>query len=331
MLVTIRSFKRVCRRPFSINIARWQTNQVTSNFDQKRNPRDVYFSGNPRYKLFCKHNAIMQRIDRETQQIIPWIYVNTKADNAWEHVPAYCDNACRIDAFEKMLAYSESSGVLLSDTRFDAFIDLFTIKIESFTVDELLRSLQLFAKHPIGWQSCRQRNFLELFLAFDQQSTILASHLTTDSLLFLCSIWMRIPNANESFTATHACRIFNRSIKTMTARQLVPVLYYITCLRRVIDDFGELELVLEQTIEEMSVEELAIVAWTFERSDSLKFDNSHLRTTFFNHLEQQNVDHLDDVLMRSIFLVGERRIVSRWKNRKSQVFVIFSPPPPPLL
>lgn len=266
-------------------------------------PKDRYLLESRRFKIFGKHSSIVHEIDQESRQLVAWTSAPVQGDQSWRHVPDHCTNSTLIDAFEQMLAYSSNASRPLSEPCFDRFTDQFVTSLPTFSANQLLRAVQLFARHPIDWQSCRQRNYIELHMAMDQQSTIQASHFTNDQLIFMASIWLRLPNAVESYLAQRVCRLLNRNIKTMSARQLVPTLYYLRSFRRKVEDFGVLQMVLGRTMDDMTIEEIAIVVGALAQY-AAKLSSAEWRAKFVERLMAEDLSQLHETFVRPMLLVS---------------------------
>lgn len=290
-------------RPLSVHRVRGRSNQQISDNEHKSNSRDEYITKSKRYKVFYRHATTVFRIDEETTQIHEYKLIqNLTCNSSWQNLSKPCDTNKLIEAFQQMLAYSKETDIALSDERFDEFVNLFTQQLATFTANELLLALQIFANHPMKAKSYRQSNTIELWMAFDQFSTIQADRFTSDQLILLSSIWQRIPWVTESFTAKYISRRLNRRMKVMSASQLIPAMYYISCFKSSIENVSAFEMILEETIDDMTIEDLSIVAWSFQQNPT-KPQNSRLQAKFMEKLEKHRPAQMNEVFLRNIFLV----------------------------
>lgn len=222
--------------------------------------------------------------DEESKRLTEWHAAPTSTTSDWQHLPADEIRAERyIDAFSTMLDYSRAQEMPLTDERFDQFIDRFIGQMSGFSTNELLRAIQMFARAGLTKELMVQRNYVELHRAFDRRCTIELACLQPNQCIFLCSIWEQIPFNRKTYFATCASRVLNRRFGTMAASELGLAAFYLARLKRPVDEIRELENHFDRTINEMTIEDIAMMAWAFERNDA-KIENLKLRDKLFTRL-----------------------------------------------
>lgn len=266
--------------------------------DQLRN----YFLNSGRHSMFRKESTCVYQFDDETRNLMTWKSSNFPQNVEWNQPINNYNNHELISAFESFLNYSHKNEIPLCDTQFDEFIDTFCARLQKFSVNELIRALQIFARYPVDGFQLRQRNYIELFHAFDQACTIQSQDLLPDQLLFISSIWMSIPSSKKTWTSTLIARLFNRYMRNMSGAEMAQALYYINSMTQPIEDIRAFENIFEKTIDDMTLEEFSTVLWTFIRLET-KIEKQELRDKFFNYLEKQNLSHLPESQLTKILIV----------------------------
>lgn len=222
--------------------------------------------------------------DGESKRLTEWHAAPTSTTSDWQHLPADEIRAERyIDAFRTMLDYSRAQEMPLTDERFDRFIDRFIEQMPGFCTNELLRAIQMFARAGLTRELMVQRNYVELHRAFDRRSTIELACLQVNQCIFLCSIWLEIPFNRKTYFAMCASRVLNRRFGMMAASELGLAAFYLARLKRPVDEIRELENHFDRTINEMTIEDIAMMAWAFEQNDA-KIENLKLRDKLFTRL-----------------------------------------------
>lgn len=268
--------------------------------------RDImrnYFLNSGRHSMFRKESTVVYQFDDETRNLTRWESPNSEKTVEWDQPLKNYNNEKLICAFENCLNYSLKNNIPLSDAQFDEFVDVFTKRLQKFSVNEMIRALQIFARYPFDRLQLRERNYIDLFYAFDQASTIQSEDLLPDQLLFISSIWMAIPSSKKAWISILMARLFNRYMKTMSAPEMAQALYYINCMTQPIEDIRALENVFEKTIDDLTLEEFSTVLWTFIRLDT-KIEKQELRNKFFNYLEKQDLSQLCESQLAKVLIVN---------------------------
>lgn len=244
---------------------------------------------------------MLHQIDHDNLSTTEWFAPASSVN--WQHLDELSTTSETIAAFEVAMRYSASDDVPLSDERFDRVVDQFISHLPQLTANELLTTLQAFAQLPMNRTLAKQRNYIELCMAFDQHSTALCTQYTVDQLLLLCSIWFHVPAVDKTFLAKCACRQFNRRFHSMTRPQFVQSLYYVNCLGQRVDDMQTIERVFAKYVDELSMEEMAIVAWTFDLQEHQP-NQRELKFKCFDRLDQPELGQLDGVFLSKLMPVS---------------------------
>lgn len=295
-------------RPVGCIGTRWNSTVVKSH------PFESALLQSGRYEIFLPDSPCLYQFDDETRRLVKYERLESSKITDWQNLPDGEINATNlIDAFEKMLKYSKSNGVSLTDEQFDQFVDRFTAYMTNFNGNELLRALQLFAKAELTKELVVQRNYVELHRAFDRQSTIQIAEMHVDQFMYLCSIWLEIPFYAKTYFTVCVSRLFNRRFKTMKPTQLPMAAYYLSRLQRPVDEVRELENHFNNAFDEMQIEDLAMMAWAFGKNES-KLENVELRDRIFKHLAQYDISKVEGSVLIKITPVNNIMIKLQFSN-----------------
>lgn len=263
---------------------------------------------NKRYEVFSPSATNIFEYDEESKRLVKWEKSPSSPIIDWQHLPADDSRTeCYVDAFRTMLSYSKAEQIPLTNECFDQFIDRFIVQMSRFSANQLLRAVQMFAQAKPTRELMVQRNYVELHRAFDRQSTIQLANLHINQCLFLCSIWLEITFHRKTHFAVCVSRLFNRRFPSMTVSELALAAYYLTRLSRPVDEIRELENHFDKAIDEMTIVDIAMMAWAFERNEA-KIENMKLRDKLFTHLAKFEASQFDANMMhklcpvRSIYL-----------------------------
>lgn len=262
-----------------------------------------YFLNSGRHSMFRKKSTNIYQFDDETRNVTTWECPKSLQNLEWHQSINNYNNDELISAFESFLNYSLENNIPLSDDEFDEFVDTFCARLQEFGLNELIRALQIYARFPMDRFQLRQRNYVDLFHAFDQACTIRCENLPPDQLLFISSIWLSIPCSKKTWVSAMLSRLFNRYMKTMNAAEVAQALYFINSMTQPIEDIRAFENVFETIIDDMTLEELSTVLWTFIRLET-KIEKQELRNKLFNYLEKRDLSQLPESQLTKILIVN---------------------------
>lgn len=267
-----------------------------------------YFETSDRHKSFRKDPTILYQFDEETKAVVQYDDVQAHKDIDWNQSTANFNNTELINAFDALLNHCRTNNVQLSDEQFDEFVDGFVQRLPDFNVNELIRALQIFVRNPLDRNQLRQRNWIEVFQAFDQACCIKTDGLLPEQLVFMSSIWLDIDSAKRSWFPLLLSRHLNRYLRTMSAPDLALALFYMNSKALPINDIRAFENIFEEKIEDLTLEEFAVVVWTFIRLET-KLEKQELRNKFFDYLEKQDFHRLPDAYLSKILIVSKMCIL----------------------
>lgn len=109
----------------------------------------------------------------------------------------------------------------------------------------------------------------------------------------------------------------------MTRPQFVQSLYYVNCLGQRIDGMQTIERVFDKYVDELSMEELAIVAWTFDLQDH-RPNQRQLKLKCFDRLDQLDLGQLDGVFLSKLMPVSGWRLSSWAQVLRGRLVRLFA-------
>lgn len=306
MLRILRKWPVQCRLVFNQPLVQFYCKQsVISDLlgeQQQWQSLKTYYQKSNRHQMYRKDSKCVYQFDDETRHITIGKFPKLQQIIEWDHVETYNNNEL-IHAFESLLNYTIAQNISLTDNQFDQFIDHFCNRLQNFTLNDLIRAFQVFAKYPMDKKTIRQRNYIELFHAMDQACTIQSIDLLPEQLLFISSIWMEMPCAKRTQFSSLIKRLFDRYMKSMNAPQLAQTLLYMNEMKLQIDDIRAFENIFDKIIVDMTPQEFVTVLWTFIRIDE-KIEKPELRNKYFDYLEKNDINQLNDSEMGKVLFVS---------------------------
>lgn len=212
---------------------------------------------------------------------------------------AECTNEELIERLLFVGNYCLHKNVLLTSTTFDTVVDNFCQKLPNFNENEIIASLQVFAKMPISEFTLNDRNFTELFMALDDHCGFCIRNWNCDQLLTIWDIWVTIPHMKASKFIKTVGRRFLQFTHGMTPQQYVQCMDNLAKLRRFVDEKTPFMKHFEQKIDELSAEEVGIVCGVLDLNDSGRLTKLDLVENIMNKIIAE--DNLDAVSNKSLY------------------------------
>lgn len=283
-------------------VIRFCSVHATEAIDREWGVLKLIYQQSDRYKTFKRDSRLVHQFDNETRGLTTWNSTIAQQGVDWNQPTDNLTNEELLCAFESLINHCCANKISLSVTDFDEFIDNFITRLPHFSLNETINALQVFTRIDLNKNLIKERNYIELFQAFDQACTIQLTDLLPDQLLFISSIWLEIPSSKRTYTAQLLSRLFNRYMKTMSAPEIGQSLLYINCMSQQIEDIRQFENIFEDVIDQMTLTEFSTVMWTFNRLDT-KFEKQELRAKYFDYLEKQDLSKLHQVQLAKILIV----------------------------
>lgn len=171
-----------------------------------------------------------------------------------------------------------------------------TLKVQNLTNDDLITIMQHLVPFSSHMKNCNFYN--NLCGRIDRECMMRFSRLPTEKMLYLCDIMYQItskhihgvPSQFYSQYVWYSIRYLGNRPKKLKPEHLVQILFFLNIYRKPPINMYELEFHLEQCMDELSINELAIVALGFFKT-STKIRNKD----FLSRIIQRTIAEIDMV------------------------------------
>lgn len=173
-----------------------------------------------------------------------------------------------LEAFKNVSDYCMANNIPLSDKRFDRLVDGFVDHVEKLTDDQMSDFMICLQKFP--WcSSYDAHNFHDIWSALDDICLIRMHEWPVKKRYYFADLWYRLNLAricayNFEFTDKligYAAR------QRLSKEEIVHTFFYLNICRRRKIDF-ELEYALEKVVDELSADEMGIVAMGYFKTET---------------------------------------------------------------
>lgn len=189
-------------------------------------------------------------------------------------------------------SYCKNNGVMLSDERFDKFVDICTERCFHFTDDQLIKSLQILIHYP-QTRTPKSRNFVELWSALDEACVERIGQWDFDKILYLCDHWHMLNLGRLNLFNMKGSLKIGRKLRKLPSHQLVQIMFYVNIKRSPLVEMFEFETNLMKSIDELSLNEIAIMCMGFFKTQT-KLKTPDLVANIFKRLIGE-IDTVEDI------------------------------------
>lgn len=202
--------------------------------------------------------------------------------------------------FEMIGSYCKNHGLSISEERFDKFVDVCTERCFDFTDDQLRKSLRILSHYP-QTKSPYSRNFVELWNALDDACVDRIERWDFNMILYLCDHWhmLRLAKLNK-FNLRGSLKI-GRKLRKLPPHQMVQTMFYVNIKRKPILEMFEFEANLLNTLDQLSLNEIAIMCMGFFKTQT-RMKTPDLVTNIFERLIRE-MDTVPDIPLVCILKV----------------------------
>lgn len=272
----------------------YEIKQIDSDFRYKREP---YFS--------------IYQFDSSPSINSISTFTGIELDTTWLNKPE-CTNQELIERLLFVSNYCLEHEYEITSTTFDTFVDNFVGKLHEFNENELIAALQIFSRMPKRGYSFRDRNFIELWMALDDNCGFAIQNWDIDQLLNVCDIWMSIIMTRRSKFVQITCRRFIKKAQMMTIKQYVRAMQFSGNLDLFIEEKTPFMKHLDNILDKISLEETGIVCGVVDLKESgrlTKVDMIHRLIAKVIH--EEHLDKVDDKSLYNVLRVC--RFISKGK------------------
>lgn len=247
----------------------------------------------------------LYQFDNESKSITDSDVLKAAQPISWREITPQSTSAEILMGLRNLQEYCTSTKTELTSEQFDGFVDIFVSRAKDFNVNELLCALQIFVRFPMNLFLVKQRNFAEIIIALDEETTKKAIWMTLEQLIFLCGIWAEIPKS-KTFFPKFAARQFNTYNKVMTSQQLTQAILFLNYFKRPIEDIRFFENVFENQLNNLDLKEISIIFSLFMRVNK-HIAKPELRSKLLkklSHQDDKEYNELEDFALVSILWVS---------------------------
>lgn len=205
-----------------------------------------------------------------------------------------------IESFKRLAIYCELQNIQLSDTRFDHIVDTICDRCFKFSDEQLEIVLQYLGAFPEG-ESINDRNFVELWSALDDTCVNRVTEWHTDKMLQIADLWYRLRLSKSIKFTFNMLRKIERRAKNLTPNELVQTMFHINLFRKRIVDMIKFEINFAQSIDHLSIDEIAIVGMGFFKTQT-KIANLSLVTNIYKRTMME-LKTISDITLVSILKI----------------------------
>lgn len=172
-----------------------------------------------------------------------------------------------LNSFKTLITYCRKTDTCISNSKFDLFIDTFTVKCFDFTDDQLIEALQIFTHLPES-PAATTRNFIECWNALDDNCVDRLKDWSFEQALYVCDLWYQLKLAKINTFNWNAIRKIGRKIRKLTPHQLVQAMFYCNLLREPMIEVYEFEHNLMKCIDQLSLNEIGVMSMGFFKTQT---------------------------------------------------------------
>lgn len=167
--------------------------------------------------------------------------------------------------FSNLGAYCSEHNICISDTMFDTFIDNLTDNIKEASNEQLKELFYSLNKWP-ETESIRTRNFIEVWVALDDECTNRIRNMNFDEMLSFVALFYMLNVTKKSDFFNKAIQKLATKSKQLTPSQLIQAFFYVGIYRKPPFDMHNLEVALAENFSQFTIEEIAIMSMGFFKS-----------------------------------------------------------------
>lgn len=239
----------------------------------------------------------------ETSPLIGTDRFDVKAQSSLEWLND-CSQSTHQELIERLNClsnYCHAANVPITSTEFDSFVDIFTKRLLDFNENEVIASLQIFARMPIDKMKLGERNFHELWAAIDDNCARSAMEWDVGKRLAVCPIWSGVPVARKGKFAQMICNKFKQDLNDLSAKEMVAAVIFMNNTAQFIDNRA-FEKNFNRVLDDLTVDDIGLLCCVFNR-ENYSIHQSELIERLLSRVLAENIDDMPDRALRQILKV----------------------------
>lgn len=172
-----------------------------------------------------------------------------------------------IEAFKVISHYASKNGESIVDEKYQKLIKYLIANCGQFTDAEILDVLKSIALWPL-LQTRQETNFQSFYSALDKECVRRAHKWTVDELLLFSDHWHKVKLFRYTEFGALVIKKIAMKPSRMTPANLVQYMFYVNSSRRHPGDMYNLEYRMESCVDELDLNEIAILSMGFFKSQT---------------------------------------------------------------
>lgn len=259
-------------------------------------PCDLLKTSESNFCYDIKASTIFQYDDGPaSQQYAVRAIAEDTPDTTWLNA-ANCTNNELIERLIYISNLCATDPSAIERTDFDTFIDTFTARLSEFSENEFMAALQVFFRIPTKYcYTMDVRNYVELWMAFDDISGHWAQKWTIEKLLNACSVWVTSHLRRKSKFCHVASKKLLKRAKHLPAKQYLQAMSFVKTLGKSVEDKAAFIKDLDRILDDVSVEELSNLCRLIKSNSPSRLSKPDLISRIIAKIVQDpNLDAVDD-------------------------------------
>lgn len=173
-----------------------------------------------------------------------------------------------VEAFKNVVDFCAANKIPVSDQRFDGLVDGLLNNVEKLTYEEIGDLMKCLIKFPLC-ESYDAHNFHDIWSALDDVCLIRMPKWSLEQRFYVAELWYRLNLGRLcDYTFQFTDKLQNHATNLrLTKEQLIHAFFYLNITRKRNVEF-EFEYALEKVINELSADEMGIVAMGYFKTET---------------------------------------------------------------
>lgn len=251
------------RRTMVLNGLLTKFNSLEINFAQKRLVRNIPSRENA---------AARETMQRHNTKYTLWPMARNSNASSEDKV---------IANFRLIAAATMNEGLSVNSKAFSANYVQLIASCQKYDASQLIEILDALAQCNVNQINLRDDKYISTLrdtLSAAMESQI--RHWSIDQLLLACDMWYHISYGNRTRFVREACKVFTKKANDMTAQQMIQALFYLNWCRCAVPTVKNFEPQLLQHFDELDLDELAIAAMGFFKTNATLTDSMIIRRLY---------------------------------------------------
>ncbi|XP_022210516.2 FAST kinase domain-containing protein 5, mitochondrial [Drosophila obscura] len=202
--------------------------------------------------------------------------------------------------FLALVQHCAETNTQISEPQFDGFARTYCEQMHHLSDDQVLGTMRALGQLPKP-ESTKTRNYMELWNTLDIECCRRIERWPTGQLLLVSDAWYQLGLARIGEYVWLALKKLGRKLRKLPPEQLVQSMFLCNLLRRPIFEMFDFEMNLARCIDQMTLQELGVMAMGFFKTQT-QIRNPELLNQLFARLTRE-LDTVEDITLVSLLKV----------------------------